>query len=165
MIRTKARSSFIGWSVVLTFGVLGAARAAYGQTVEQRLNDTLNEITILKRVIAEQDRRISQLEKAVEALRAGSAADKGQTGAASEPAKSKTSKALWQDPAAWGKVQEGMTEEQVVALLGKPTSVESEASYRVLIYETKKAMGAGALSGKVKLLDGRVWLIESPIFF
>ncbi len=160
----KRRSHLSVGSIVLSLGVLAAAGASFGQTVEQRLNDTMNEITILKRVIAEQDRRISQLEKAVEALRLAPAPTKEQA-AAAEPAPPKNAKALWQNPAAWEKIKEGMTESEVVALLGKPTSVENEATYRVLTYETKKSMGAGSLSGKVKLLDGRVWLVESPIFF
>jgi hypothetical protein len=161
----KGRAHLLVGSIVLSLAFLGAAQASFGQTIEQRLNDAMNEITILKRVIAEQDRRITQLEKAVEALRSVSAPSGEQKEAASEPAKSKTSKALWQDPAAWAKIQEGMSEAQVVAILGKPTSVENEASLRALIYETKKSMGAGSPSGKVKLLDGRVWLIEIPIFF
>jgi hypothetical protein len=67
--------------------------------------------------------------------------------------------------AAWANIQEGMSEAKVIAILGKPTSVENEASLRTLIYETKKSLGAGSLSGKVKLLDGRVWLVEIPVFF
>ncbi len=165
MEHEKGRAYLMVCSIILSLASLGVAQASFGQTVEQRLNDAMNEITLLKRVIAEQDRRISQLEKAVEALKSAPAPDKGQTAASSEPAKSKAPKPLWQNPAAWEKVQEGMSEEQVTAILGKPTSIENEASYRTLIYETKKAMGAGSLSGKVKLLDGRVWLIESPIFF
>jgi len=161
----KGRAHLFVGSIVLSLAFLGAAHASFGQTLEQRLNDAMNEITILKRVIAEQDRRISQLEKAVEALRSVSAPNREQTEAASEPSKPKTSKPLWQDPAAWEKIQEGMSEAQVIAILGKPTSVENEASLRTLIYETTKSLGAGSLSGKVKLLDGRVWLVESPVFF
>lgn len=165
MNRNKGRAHLFVGSIVLSLALLGAAHASFGQTVEQRLNDALNEITILKRLVAEQDRRISQLEKAVEALRSASAPSREQPEAASETSKPKSSKPLWQDPAAWEKVKDGMSEAQVIGILGKPTSVENDASLRTLVYETKKSLGAGSLSGKVKLLDGRVWLVEVPIFF
>ncbi len=161
----KGRAHLFAGSIVLSLAFLGTAQASFGQTIEQRLNDAVNEITILKRVIAEQDRRISQLEKAVEALRSVSASNREKTKTASEPSNPKTSKPLWHDPAAWAKLQEGMSEAQVIAILGNPTSVENEASLRTLIYETQKYMGASSLKGKVKLLDGRVWLVESPELF
>lgn len=161
----KGRAHLFVGSIVLSLVFLGAAQESLGQTIEQRLNDAMNEITILKRVIAEQDRRISQLEKVVEALRSVSAPKREKTKTASEFSNPITSKPLWQDPAAWAKIQEGMSEAQVIAILGNPTSVENEATLRTMIYEAQKYMGSSSLKGKVKLLDGRVWLVESPELF
>lgn len=64
---TKTTISFMLGLCIL----LATSNASFSQSNDQRVADATAEIALLKRVVAEQDRRITELEKAVTALQLG----------------------------------------------------------------------------------------------
>ncbi|MBC8027386.1 MAG: hypothetical protein H7Y89_15450 [Steroidobacteraceae bacterium] len=68
----------------------------------------------------------------------------------------------WIDAAKWKRVKPGMTELEVIALLGVPTSMREEADGRVLLYALE--LGAsGFLGGSVTLRDRKVTRVDTPV--
>jgi len=143
---------------------LATAPLSLSQTRDRRLDDALAEITLLKRMVREQDRRIADLEKAVKSAPAALAANPEKP-AGEERAKPivKPPAARWQNPLAWSLIREGMSRAQVEELLGKPTTVESVIDYQTLVYKGD-VPGAGTLSGTIKLTDDRVAQANPPAF-
>jgi hypothetical protein len=147
-------------------GVLGLVALAisppcFGQTVsnqgrDRRLEATETDITVLKRLVKEQDRRIADLEKTIKSLQATSGA------AAEKPTPREVAKEVikpaalhWQNPLAWAQIREGMSRMQVEEILGKPTSVEAVIDSQTLTYKGD-VPGSGTVAGIVKLTDDRV---------
>lgn len=69
----------------------------------------------------------------------------------------------WHDRNSWTRVRDGMSAEQVIAILGRPTSTETVSSFTTLYYRGLAGY-SGSVSGNVKLLDDRVWQINAPVF-
>jgi len=159
---------------IIAAGVLGLMAWAisppcFGQTSsnqsrDRRLDAAETEISLLKRLVKEQDRRIAELEKTVKSLRAA------PTATAEEPAAHDSAKmivkplaARWQNPLAWTQIREGLSRAQVEEILGKPTSVESVIDSQTLFYKGD-VPGSGTVAGIVKLTDDRVSEITPPNF-
>jgi hypothetical protein len=70
-------------------------------------------------------------------------------------------RASWLDAANWTRVQPGMSEAEVVAVLGEPTSAREQEGARVLFYAMELAP-EGLLGGRVTLRDGRVADVAPP---
>lgn len=67
----------------------------------------------------------------------------------------------WVDATKWQKIQRGMSELEVITLLGPPTSMRMEGSARVLLYAME--IGAsGFLGGNVRLEDRSVASVQRP---
>ena len=116
------------------------------------------ELQQLKATVLRQERRIEALERELRGRPAAGAA------APSVPAPAKASSGLsWQDRNAWGRVRLGMSEKEVTAILGAPTSVTGAGGYKALVF-SGTVSGSGALSGNIQLEDGRVWQINTPVF-
>ncbi len=152
-------------------GLFGLAISppCFGQTSsspsrDRRLEATETEVSLLKRLVKEQDRRIAELEKTVKSLRAVATAPTEEP-PAHEVAKIviKPAAARWQNPLAWAQIREGMSRTQVEEILGKPTSVEAVIDYQTLLYKGD-VPGSGTVSGTVKLTDDRVSEIIPPAF-
>jgi len=161
-------------SRIFAAGVLGLIGWAisppcFGQTSsnqgrDRRLEATETEISLLKRVVKEQDRRIAELEKIIKTLQAQATANSEKPQTARELAKTMIKPAApWQNPFAWAQIREGMSRAQVEDILGSPTSVESVIDYQTLIYKGD-VPGSGTVSGTVKLTDDRVSEISPPTF-
>ncbi len=75
-------------------------------------------------------------------------------------AKAPASAVEWIDAAKWRKVQPGMSELEVVELLGAPTSMREEDGARVLLYATE--IGGGYLGGSVRLRERAVVEVRKP---
>ena len=152
----------------ITASVLGflwlAPSQCFSQTRDRRLDEALVDITQLKRLIKEQDRRIADLEKTVKALQATTAADR-PTPAPEERVRAvaRPPLARWLNPLAWGQIREGLSRAQVEELLGPPTSVESVIDYQTLIYKSD-IPGRGTVTASIKLTDDRVSQITPPDF-
>jgi hypothetical protein len=149
----------------LTFPVilLLSSQFLVGQTTEKKLDDAIAEISLLKRVIAEQDRRISDLEKTVGALERAAKPDLSALGNQVDAPTHQNSAMAWKTTAAWNRLKEGMSRAQVEAILGQPTSAEPLGNYLTLFYSGQVA-GSGSVTGTVKLEDDRVWQVNKPVF-
>jgi len=159
---------------IIAAGVLGLIGMAisppcFGQTSssqsrDRRLEAAETDISLLKRLVKEQDRRIAELEKNAKSLQTAESAT-NEKPAAHELAKTaiKPAAARWQNPLAWAQIREGMSRAQVEEILGKPASVESVIDSQTLTYKGD-VPGSGAVAGVVKLTDDRVSEISPPNF-
>jgi hypothetical protein len=152
------------FKAALTFiGIIGlsAAPVCLAQSRDRRLDEAISDITLLKRVVKEQDRRIAELEKLVKGLQGANTpppvvAEKPKIGKPVQPVG-------WHVPFAWTQVKAGMSRAQVEDILGPPTSVDSVIDSQTLLYRGEVA-GSGAVSGSVKLTDDRVAQVDPPDF-
>ncbi len=142
---------------------LAFAQTKDGQARDRRLDDALIDIRLLKRVVDEQARRITDLEKTVKALQAAVAAG------ADRPAENRArvgpkpfAGPKWQNPIAWSEINKGMSRTDVESILGAPTSVDSVIDYQTLHYSG--SVGGEVISGTVKLEDDRVSAVSPPEF-
>ena len=99
-----------------------------------------------KRSVADQDKRIAELEKTVKMLQVAAAPPL--------PAPIPSPTAPWKAPSGWSQIKTGMSEAQVVGLLGPPTSVQSVQDSRTLFYQPD-SHSTSTLSGSVTLKDDR----------
>jgi hypothetical protein len=155
---------------------LVSSPASFSQNNERRTEDATAEIALLKRAVNEQDRRIADLEKAVSALQLRIVSSPQKTGTGDgewlrEQPKdsiapvSEATMAPWKSLAVWSRLKEGMSHAQVVAILGKPTSVKhiASSSFETLFYQGD-VHGSASVTGTVVLNDDRVWEINTPVF-
>jgi hypothetical protein len=68
----------------------------------------------------------------------------------------------WLAAGNWRRVQPGMSELEVIDVLGLPTSMRTSQDGRVLLYATEIG-SSGFLSGSVTLRDGRVTEVAQPV--
>lgn len=108
----------------------------------------------LRRTISDQERRIAELEKTVKAIEAE---------LIPPPRRIPSTTPAWHQPVSWGRLKAGMSEAQVVELLGPPTRVLSVEDRRTLYYQPD-AKSTSPLHGTVTLLDDRVIAVEPPDF-
>jgi hypothetical protein len=131
-----------------------------------RISRLESEIQLLRSQIDEQSRRIQRLEAELN-RRAGAppVERRPRPRAGDGPAEraASTGRQPWHSADAWARVEKGMTADQVAAILGTPTAVESVDSLKTLFYRGA-APGGGALSGLVNLRDDRVVAIGKPGF-
>lgn len=133
----------------IVFVYLGAAYGLSGQTPDIRLDDAVKEIALLKRMAAEQDRRIASLESAVRSQQ------RAILGAARPvPVIS------WRTLEGWAAVKVGMSRAQVVEILGEPKSTDVVIDRQTLYYKD----AAAAPIGQVVVTDDRVSEVVSPKF-
>jgi hypothetical protein len=162
-MRSKGNLPRIIGAVVVGMLWLAFLPCSFAQTKDRRLEDALVDITMLKRVVAEQGRHITALEKTIDTLQ-GKAAVEPQRSFGEDRAKiPKPAPSPWQVPFAWSRIKEGMSRAQVVEILGQPASVDSVLDYQTLIYKGE-ASDSGSATGSVKLADDRVSQVTPPVF-
>jgi SmpA / OmlA family len=135
--------------LLLLMGVVAMA-----QTRDPRVDELTKETAQLKRKIADQEGRIAELERAVKVL---------QSAAAPLPAPIPSPTPLWHRASNWTQIKVGMSEAQVVAILGSPTNVDSSIDKRTLLYEPD-ASSTSPLKGSVTLIGDRVTGMTPPAF-
>ena len=131
-----------------------------------RISRLETEIQQLRTLVNEQARRIQRLEEELSRRvgasepqsrprpRVGEMRTDGAQSAARQP---------WHGAAAWDRVATGMTEDEVMQVLGKPTSAESVGVLKTLFYRGA-APGGPPVGGHVNFKDGRVVAIRRPAF-
>ena len=139
-------------------------QTAYNQSRDRRLEAAETDVSLLKRLVKEQDRRIAELEKIVKSLQTATTAN-DEKPTPHELAKTiiKPPALRWQNPLAWAQIREGLSRAQVEEILGKPTSVESVIDYQTLLYKGD-VPGSGTVAGAIKLTDDRVSEVSPPNF-
>jgi hypothetical protein len=114
----------------------------------------------------EQDIRRLQLQmqeqaRQIEALRARLVQPNVLPDARQSSPSSSTPSTTWIDASKWMQVMPGMSELEVIALLGPPTSMRSEGAQRVLLYAMEIG-AAGFLGGSVTLRERSVVEVQVP---
>jgi hypothetical protein len=127
---------------------------AAAQTRDPRVDELTKETARLKQRISDQETRIAELERAVKSL---------QSAAPPMPAPNPSPTPPWHRPASWNQIKTGMSEADVVALLGPPTSVDSSIDQRTLLY-APDSKSTSTLKGSVTLIDDRVSAMTPPVF-
>jgi hypothetical protein len=131
-----------------------------------RVSRLESEIQQLRAQVDEQNRRIQRLEAELARRSGGSPSAAAPRRAASDDGARKPAPAgpqPWHSPAPWSRVGKGMSEDEVVALLGEPTAVESVEGFKTLFYRGATAAGA-SVNGMVNLRDERVVAVVMPAF-
>jgi len=129
-----------------------AARISFLESEIQRLRSQVNE----------QNRRIQRLEAELERLTGGAASARVTIGHTETMAAVPASVPLrWHSRDAWERIEKGMTREQVSAILGEPTAVESIDTLETLFYRGATTEGRG-ISGHVNLKDDHVVAVRKP---
>jgi hypothetical protein len=137
------------WLLYLTLPLTAMAQAR-----DPRVDALTTEMAQLKRTIADQDQRIAALEKAVKALQAVAAPVPERIPAPTPP---------WYQASNWNLIKQGMSEAQVVAILGPPTLAESVTDMRTLYYKPDPR-STTTLNGSISLQDDRVTAMMPPAF-
>jgi hypothetical protein len=127
---------------------------AMAQTRDPRVDELTKETAQLKRTIADQGARIAELEKAVKTL---------QAAAPSLPSRIPSEIPPWHRASNWTLIKAGMSEAQVVEILGPPTSVDTSIDTRILLY-APDSNSTSTLKGSVTLTDDRVTAMVPPSF-
>ena len=131
-----------------------------------RISRLETEIQQLRTLVNEQARRIQRLEEEL-SRRAGASEPqprpRPRVGEVRTDGAQSAARQPWHGAAVWDRVAKGMTEDEVMQILGKPTSAESVGVLKTLFYRGA-APGGPPVSGHVNFKDGRVVAIRKPEF-
>jgi outer membrane protein assembly factor BamE (lipoprotein component of BamABCDE complex) len=144
-----------------TVAVLAIAAPAGAQLEDYRTRTLMQDVAELKRVVRQQSQRIDQLER--ELTRLGAKLPAPET-ALPEQKIPQPKDAPWMTAKTWDKVAVGMTEKQVLNILGYPTGsrTDEKTAVKTLFYTV--AVGTtGFLSGNVEIEKERVRAVQKPV--
>jgi hypothetical protein len=146
-------ASLFAFAVLALFSSLPSANAADEQL---RIRQLENEVMRLQRELDAQARRIDGLERSARGITQPSA----PPSSVSRPADSSPA---WLLTANWDRIRPGMKELDVIALLGRPTSVRTEdnGKVRALLYAMELGPNS-VLAGNVRMGDAGVSEINKP---
>lgn len=128
-----------------------------------RINNLESELQRLRTQVAEQNRRIQRLEARLEQLGGARIPDPDALARSDSAAEDKvhpTGPQPWHTSRTWEKVAVGMSQAEVIAILGDPTAVEAVDNYKTLFYSDGAA--GGDISGHINLKDDLVVAIKMP---
>lgn len=115
------------------------------------------EMRSLERRVQTLQRQVDELHRRVRTADPGYEPQTDRESAASEAGQK------WLNAAAWDRVSEGMSELQVVELLGKPTAVRPDARGRRALLYTLEIGATAFLTGAVSFEDGKAVEVQKPI--
>jgi hypothetical protein len=138
--------------LVLLLVIAGPLSAAVDDTRFFKLEQ---DVRRLEQTVRDLSRQLDELKEQL--ARGGAAAFGGAKSAGGTGAST-----AWIDAASWRRVQQGMSELDVIDILGLPTSMRPSEGGRVLLYATEIG-SSGFLSGSVTLRDGRVTEVAPPV--
>jgi hypothetical protein len=110
------------------------------------------------------EREVQTLSRQLDDLRQqqSRAGDRGLPSSQSSAAPAGVSSTAWLEAARWDRVRSGMSELQVIDVLGPPTSMRQEGDTRVLLYAMEIG-SSGFLGGSVEFRDRAVTAINKPV--
>lgn len=158
---------FIGLAVV---GLSGCA-SSKGSKTEADPHSTAD-VRELQRMIEDQNKTIASLESVLrqqeQLTRMTPQQERSSEGAVGEPHVSSSPPSArgglpWHRAEAWRRLKDGMSERQVLSILGNPTSTKDLHPFRTLFYRGE-VTGSGFVSGNVQLQEDRVWQVNVPVF-
>jgi hypothetical protein len=106
--------------------------------------------------------RVQELSRQVEDLKEQLTRANAQPGKNPRPGAATTASTTWVDAGNWKRVRAGMSELDVIGILGIPTSMRTDNTARVLLYATEIG-SSGFLSGSVTVRDGQVTEVAQPV--
>ena len=121
-----------------------------------RLMKLEQDVRNLERQVQTLTRQIDELKQ--QSARAG---EHGALSTRSATASAATSSTAWLEAARWDRVRTGMSELEVIGILGPPTSLRQEGDARVLLYAMEIG-SANFLGGSVELRDKAVSEVHKP---
>jgi hypothetical protein len=129
-----------------------------------RISRLETEIQQLRALVDEQARRIQRLEDEMKRRAAAPAPQpRPRLGDMRTDAPAPAVRRPWHGSAPWERVTKGMSEADVVGILGEPTSADAIGTLKTLFYRGA-VPGGGQLSGHVNLKEGRVVAVSKPAF-
>jgi len=128
-------------------------------------DDLRGEISLLKQIVQNQEKRISALEKTTADLKASQDPPQQKETSNSES----LTPGDWKVPSNWDRVVLGMSLEQITEILGRSTSYStsydsSSVGSGVTLFYQGDVSGSGYVSGNVKFFENRVTQINKPVF-
>src|SRR5262245_24082778 len=136
---------------------LACSTSAVAQIDELRVRQLENEVSRLQRELDAQSRRIEELERTA---RSGAVAPRPPP--VTQPREDRSP--AWLVSTNWDRLRPGMKELDVIALLGRPTSVRTDAEGKrhSLFYALELGPNA-VLSGNVQFDDAGVTAVNKPV--
>jgi hypothetical protein len=116
-------------------------------------------VSFLEQEVRNLQRQVRALSRQVDELR--TRPERPKPGVAPTRAAPASDPALWADASSWKQVRTGMSELEVINLLGPPTSMREENGSRVLLYAMEIG-SSGFLGGSVTLRDREVAEVRQP---
>ena len=135
------------------FALLACLPLMAAASDEQRLSFLEQEVRNLQRQVQALSRQLDELRTRPQ--RPTAPALPASESKAADPGK-------WMDAAKWRRVRPGMSEFEVIELLGAPTSMREEGGTRVLLYAMEIG-DSGFLGGSVTLRDRKVSEVRQPV--
>jgi len=119
----------------------------------------VHRLSYLEQEVRNLQRQVLALTRQVEAL--NTRPERLPPARAAAPDAAQADAGLWIDASRWKRVRTGMSELEVVELLGAPTSMREEDGARVLLY-AREIGAAGFLGGSVTLRERVVAEVRQP---
>lgn len=119
-----------------------------------------NRIIALEQDVRNLERIVGNLEREVRELRSSGA--RPSISSSVRPTPAEPSSVMWVSASKWRQVRSAMSELEVIELLGAPTTMRTEDDSRLLLYAMEIGSG-GFLSGSVRLRDGKVIEVQTPM--
>jgi hypothetical protein len=116
-------------------------------------------VSYLEQEVRNLQRQVSALNRRVDDLTRPRATSPSRPDTARAPSADPTG---WLDVEKWRKVEPGMSELEVVSLLGPPTSMRDVDGARVLFYALELG-SSGFLGGSVRFRDRAVSEVQTPV--
>jgi outer membrane murein-binding lipoprotein Lpp len=134
--------------------LLFAASFAAGAADDLKISQLEQDVRDLQRQVRAQSQEIEELRR-----RLARPADQLRLPSSSTPAA--PNGGLWLDASRWQQVKVGMSELEVISLLGPPASMRARDEERVLLYAMEIG-SSGFLSGSITLRDRVVLKVQNP---
>jgi outer membrane protein assembly factor BamE (lipoprotein component of BamABCDE complex) len=144
-------------SLLIALFALLAQGALAQDDVTYRLMKLEQDVRNLERQVQTLTRQIDELKQ--QSARAG---DRSALGTPSVTAPAAISSTAWLEAARWDRVRPGMSELEVIGILGPPSSMRQEGDTRVLLYAMEIG-SANFLGGSVEFRDQAVSEIHKPV--
>lgn len=116
--------------------------------------------------VENQQRQIDQLKRAIaSSAQANSSQQVDGEREETSSSQSQSDSIGWKDKQNWQKIQDNMSSQQVIAILGRPTRQEKleYVDYLTLFWEGN-VQGSGYVSGNILFSNNQVSIIKPPVF-
>lgn len=127
-------------------------------------DDATYRVMKLEQDVRNLERQVQTLTRQIDELKQQSAraGDHSALGTRSSTATAEASSTAWLEAARWNRVRTGMSELEVIDILGPPTSMRKDGDARVLLYAMEIG-SSGFLGGSVEVRNQAVSAVYKPV--